>query len=363
MKKINMLFVALLLMCFFTSKSFADEKKKVYNWKMATTWSTGIPWFKTAEFFAKTVETITQGELKIKVFPDGAIVPAFEVFDAVRNGVVEMGHEWPGYWKGKDEAFVAFGSVPFGMNNLEYSIWLFADNGWDLAKELYGKFGIVPFPAGNSGQEMGFFTKAPITDMRQLKGKKVRTVGWLADILAKSGVAVSPLPGGEIYLALERGVIDAAEFSTPYITFPLGFQEIAKNVIVPGWHQTSVQLMTLVNKKAYDSLPDHLKKALEIAAYATQMWDMARSERENARAIEKYKAKGVTFNKSTSESLIEMRKLVKTYLDELKSKHPNLKKVLDSQEAFIKDMSDWKELRMGVAAWPYENYIKGQHTE
>jgi len=343
--------------------SYAAEEKKVYNWKMATTWAKGIPWHKTAEYFAKTVEIASGGQLKITVYPDGALVPAFEVFDAVRKGVVEMGHDWPGYWKGKNEAFVAFGSVPFGMNAVEYSIWLFADQGWQLAKELYGKYDLVPFPAGNSGQEMGFFTKTPIKDMRELKGKKVRTVGWLADILTRIGVSVSPLPGGEIYLALERGVIDSAEFSTPYLTFPLGFHEIAKNIIMPGWHQPSVQLMTMVNKKAYDSLPDHLKKVLEIAAYATQMWDMTTSERENGRHIEKYKEKGVQFNKASPESLVELRKITHEYLEQLKAKHPDLKKILESQESFIKEMADWKELRSGVSAWPYEDYIKGKHFE
>jgi len=362
MKRFVCVVAAVILALAISTSAFAQEKK-TYRWKMATTWSKGIPWHKTAEYYAKTVEIASGGQIKITVFPDGAIVPAFEVFDAVRKGVVEMGHDWPGYWKGKNEAFVAFGSVPFGMNNMEYSIWLFADDGMKLARELYGKYDLVPFPSGNSGQEMGFFTKTPIKDMRELKGKKVRTVGWLADILAKTGVSVSPLPGGEIYLALDRGVIDAAEFSTPYITFPLGFQDIAKNVIMPGWHQPAVQLMTIVNKKAYDGLPEHLKKSLEVAAYATQMWDMANSERENAKTIEKFKAKGVKFNKASKESLNEMRKITKEYVDSLKAKNPDLKKVLDSQDAFVKDLSDWKDLRSGVSAWPYEDYIKGKHTE
>ncbi|MBA4396852.1 MAG: ABC transporter substrate-binding protein [Syntrophus sp. (in: bacteria)] len=346
-----------------TAVSGLAQEKKVYNWKMATTWSQGIPWHKTAEQFARFADIASGGQLKIKVFADGAIVPAFEVFDAVRNGVVEMGHDWPGYWKGKNEAFVAFGSVPFGLNNVDYSIWLFGDKGWDMARELYGKFGIVPFPAGNSGCEMGFFTKTPMNDMRQLKGKKVRTVGWLADILTQMGIGVSPLPGGEVYLALDRGVIDSAEFSTPFITFPLGFHEIAKNVIMPGWHQPGVQLMTMVNKKAYDSLPPELQKALEVAAYATQMWDMTTSEKNNGLTIAKYKAKGVKFHQSTPASLNELRKVTKTHVDALKAKNPDLKKVLDSQDAYIKDMADWKQIRSGVSAYPYEMYIKGVHNE
>ncbi len=336
---------------------------KTYRWRLVTTWPTGIPWHETVLHFAKVVEELSQGQLKIKVYPAGAIVPAFQVFDAVRNGVVEMGHDWPGYWKGKDQAFVAFGSVPFGLNNVEYTIWLMNGGGMELARELYGKYGLVPLMGGNSGQEMGFFTKKPITEVSQLKGMKVRTVGWAADILKDMGVSVTPLPGGEIYLAFERGVLDSAEFSTPYITYPMGFQEIAKNVMVPGWHQTAVQLMFEVNKKAYDRLPKHLKRVLEIASRETQLWDLARSEYNNAIAIKKYMKDGVKFNKLSDESLNELRKITKKYLDSLRKKHPFLDKVLTSQENFIKQYSVWKDLRSGVSAYPYEEYIKGKHYE
>ncbi len=130
--------LAVMVLVFAVSTSAIADDKKVYRWKMATTWAKGIPWHKTAEYFAKTAEIASGGQLKITVYPDGALVPAFEVFDAVRKGVVEMGHDWPGYWKGKNEAFVAFASVPFGMNNMEYSIWLFADDGMKLAyQRLY----------------------------------------------------------------------------------------------------------------------------------------------------------------------------------------------------------------------------------
>ncbi len=337
--------------------------KKTYRWRLITTWPTGIPWHQTVLHFAKKVEELSNGELQIKVYAAGSIVPAFQVFDAVRNGVAEMGHDWSGYWKGKNQAFVAFGSVPFGMNDVEYSIWLMQGGGLKLARELYGQYGVIPLMGGNSGQEMGFFTKKPITHIEQLKGMKVRTVGWAADILKNMGVSVVPLPGGEIYLALERGVIDSAEFSTPYITYPMGFQEIAKNIMVPGWHQTAVQLMFDVNKKAYDKLPDRLKKVLYIASVDTQLWDMTRSEFYNGIYIEKYKKDGVKFNKLTDDSLNKLRKTTKEYIDGLRSKHKFLNKVLESQDNFIKHYASWKVLRSGVSCYPYEMYIHGYHYE
>jgi len=114
--------------------------KKVIKWRLVTTWPTGIPWHQTVLHFAKKVNELSDGEMEIKVFPAGSIVPAFQVFDAVRNGVAEMGHDWPGYWKGKNQAFVAFASVPFGMNDVEYTIWLMQGEGMKLANKLYSDF-------------------------------------------------------------------------------------------------------------------------------------------------------------------------------------------------------------------------------
>lgn len=258
---------------------------------------------------------------------------------------------------------MAFASVPFGMNSLEFSTWMIAGKGMKLAQELYGKYGLVPLLGGNSGQEMGFFTAKPLKEVGDLKGKKVRTVGWAADILQNMGVSVTPLPGGDIYLAFERGVIDSAEFSTPFITYPMGFQDIAKNVMVPGWHQTFVQNMFTINKKVWDGLPENLQQALKVASYETQMWDIARSEEGNAECVLKYKKDGVKFNKLSDKSLKELRTTTKKYLDGLRKKNKFLDKVLGSQDDFIKLYSNWKELKSGVSAYPYKDYINGKHYE
>jgi len=358
MKKLALIFSIVFILSAATT-TFAAE---TYNWRLVTTWSTSIPFYETAQHFAKTVDKLSEGQLKIKVYPAGAIVPAFQVFDAVRNGVAQMGHDWPGYWKGKNEAFVPFASVPFGMNSLEYTIWL-QHEGMDLAKEVYGKFGLVPLMGGNPGQEIGFFTKKAVNSVNEMDKMKIRTVGWAAEIFEKMGVNVSPLPGGEIYLAFERGVLDGAEFSTPSTTYPLGFQEIAKNVLVPGWHQTSCQNMFMINEKAYNKLPDHLKYILEIASRETQLWSMAEREYGNAVAIKKYKEEGVTFNKLDDDSLNKLRKTTKDYLDGLRKKNALLDKVLTSQEDLIQLYSNWKEVKSGVSAYPYGDYIKGKHLE
>jgi TRAP-type mannitol/chloroaromatic compound transport system substrate-binding protein len=209
---------------------------------------------------------------------------------------------------------------------------------------------------------MGLFSNKKATSMADFKGMRVRTPGWYMDIMNNLGASVSPLPGGEIYLALERGVIDAAEFSSPAINYPMGFDEITKYVIQPGVHQPGIQCALFFNKEAYDKLPDDLKWIINIAAMETQLWSYNWVNGLNAEAIRLFK-KNVEIVKMDKDTLIEFRKTTKKYLDGLKEKYPDVKKVLDSQEAFLESFADWRDARSGATPWPYEIYITGRTTE
>jgi TRAP-type mannitol/chloroaromatic compound transport system substrate-binding protein len=289
-------------------------------------------------------------------------VPAMQSFDAVSKGSAQVGHDWPGYWKGKNEAFVAFASVPFGLDAEGYNIWLYEKGGLEMMQELYGKFNLFALPGGQVGQEMGLSSNKRSAKMEDFKGMRVRTPGWYMDIMNNLGASVSPLPGGEVYLALERGVIDAAEFSSPAINYPMGFDEITKYAIQPGVHQPGVQCALFFNKDAYEKLPEDLKWIVDIAAKETQLWSYNWINSLNAEAIRRFKDK-MEFVKMDKETLIEFRKTTKTYLDEVKAKYPDVKKVLDSQEAFIADFADWRDARSGATPWPYETYVGGRITE
>ena len=209
---------------------------------------------------------------------------------------------------------------------------------------------------------MGLFSNKKATKMSDFKGMRVRTPGWYMDIMTKLGASVSPLPGGEVYLALERGVIDAAEFSAPAINYPMGFDDITKYVIEPGVHQPSVQCGLLFNKDAWNELPDDLKWIVKIAAKETQLWSNAWIENLNIEAINKFKEK-VEFVTMDKETRIEFAKVTKAHLEELKKKFPDVKKVLDSQEQLKKDFSTWRAQRAGVAPWPIDEYIAGKHEQ
>ncbi len=209
------------------SKKKFETSNKTFNLRMSDPWG-GLNFHDMAMHFADTVRACSGGRLNIKVFPTGAIVPAMEIFEATSKGTLDAFHSWPGYWKGKNEAFVAYASVPFGLDNEGYNIWYYERGGKAMFDELYGRFGLVPFFCGNVGMEIGMHSNKRATKLDDFKGMKVRTVGWYMDILTKMGVSVTPLPGAEIYLALERGVIDAVEFSSPAANIPSGFHEITK---------------------------------------------------------------------------------------------------------------------------------------
>ncbi len=341
--------------------SFKTSDEKI-RWKMVMPWSKGLLFYDIAVHFADSVRLASAGRLDIKPFSAGELVPAMQSFDAVSQGAAQVGHDWPGYWKGKNEAFVAFASVPFGLDAEGYNIWLYERGGLEMMQELYGQFNLFVLPGGQCGQEMGLFSNTRATKMEDFKGMRVRTPGWFMDIMNNLGASVSPLPGGEVYLALERGVIDAAEFSSPAINYPMGFDEITKYVIQPGVHQPGIQTGLFFNKDAYAKLPEDLKWIIDICAKETQLWSYNWINNLNAKAIRLFK-ENVEFVNMDEATRIEFRKTTKTYIDSLKAKYPDVKKVMDSQEAFTKDYADWRKVRGGAAAWPYETYISGQTYE
>ena len=384
MKKVlPMIFCVALALCFVTSTSFAAEKREKFGsdarhdvakrvnfktssekirWKMVMPWSKGLLFYDMAVHFADSVRLASAGRLDIKPFSAGELVPANQTFDAVSQGSAQIAHSSPLYWKGKNEAFVAFASVPFGLDAEGYNIWLYEKGGLEMLQALYKPFSIYALPAGQTGQEMGLFSNKRATKMSDFKGMRIRTPGWYMDIMNDLGASVSPLPGGEVYLALERGVIDAAEYSTPAINYPMGFDEITKYAIEPGVHQPAFQCDIMMNMDAWSKLPEDLQWIVKICAKETQLWSYNWINGLNAEAIKKFEEK-IEFVTMDTDTRISFRKTTKKYLDGLKEKYPDVKKVLDSQEAFTAEFADWRNARSGVTPWPYETYIGGRTTE
>jgi TRAP-type mannitol/chloroaromatic compound transport system substrate-binding protein len=339
------------------AKKWTTSEKKII-WRISDPWGSLI-YTEITKHFCDSVRAASGGRLDIKWFPTGAIVPARELFDTTAKGTLDAFHSWPGYWRGINEAFVAFGSVPFGLDNEGYNIWYYERGGKEIFDELYGRYGLVPFFCGNVGQELGLYSNKKVTKIEDFKGLRVAAMGWYADILTQLGALVIPLSGPEIYGALERGIIDACELSTPAASIPSGLHETSKYVIEPGVHRPSCQFDVVINKKRWDELPDDLKAVVEISAKETQLWANAWQENLNIEAL-RVIGKNTEFVKMDDATIIGFAQASFKYLDELSARKPDVKKVLDSQEEFKKEYAQWRELRSKVAPWPREMFLNGK---
>jgi len=207
----------------------AIQTKKKYEWKMVTTWPASFPVLaEGCQRFSQLVDQMSNGQLKIKVYGAGELIPAYEVFEAVSGGAAEMGSGASYYWAGRNPATQIFTTVPFGMNAQQMNAWLYHDRGLELWQSLYADFGVIPFPGGNTGVQMAGWFNRKIEKFSDFKGLKMRIPGLGGQILEKSGATPVLLPPGEIYTNLERGVIDAAEWIGPYHDYLMGLHQISK---------------------------------------------------------------------------------------------------------------------------------------
>src|SRR5688572_6306789 len=224
--------------------------QQTFNWKMTSAYNKGAPFYMdgpgSAIDLARRIEAMSNGRMKIQVYGAGELIPALEGFDAVRAGTVEMNHANSYFWTGKTFAAQYFTAVPFGLNFQGMNGWLYDGGGIPLWHEVYAPFGMVAFPCGNTGVQMTGWFKKEINSVKDLNGLKMRIPGLAGKVYATLGVDVKLLPGGEIFPALERGVIDAAEFVGPYQDRRLGLHEAAKFYYTTGWHETATVSELLV---------------------------------------------------------------------------------------------------------------------
>ncbi len=322
------------------------KKHKTYRWKMVTTWPPHFPMLgEGADKLAKWVEQMSGGRLKISVYGGGELVPPLGVFDAVSQGTVEMGHSAAYYWAGKSPAAQFFAAVPFGFNAQSLNAWLYSGGGMQLWEELYAKFNLKPFLAGNTGVQMGGWFNKEINSMADLKGLKMRIPGLGGKVLAKAGGNAVLVAGGEIYTNLDRGVIDATEWVGPYHDLKMGFYKAAKYYYYPGWHEPGTGLEMMVNLDAWNSLPDDLKAIVETAAYRSNIWMLSEFEAKNNDALKilvnEHKVKLRKFPKSVLKGL---KKLSKEVLEEVAASDAMSRKVYDSFLEFQKNIYAWNKL-------------------
>ena len=328
------------------SAAFAADK---VNWRMGSTWTPAINLYHGDQAMIKYVKEMTDGNFDIKWFPSGSLMKAFEYFDACSKGVVEAVGDWSSYWVGKDPAFDFLGSMPYGFTNMDYVIWYYQFGGEELYNEAYGKFGMKYFNLGATTSESGFRTTAktgPIRTLEDYKGKKMRTPAratiW---ILEQLGGAPVKMAGGEIYLAVERGTLDGAEFSAPGIDWEMGFAEITKYWSVPCWFQPASQVGMMVNLEAYNKLSPQYKAILRTAAKAAAMESLTFYEADSGRAIEKFKEKGTEVVELDEASLKKLDEMAGEYIIMAAKERGGLfAKILKSQMEYLNEYKDWRAM-------------------
>ncbi|WP_348674933.1 TRAP transporter substrate-binding protein [uncultured Abyssibacter sp.] len=258
-----------------------------FHWKMVTTWPPNFPALGTGvNFLADLITSLSGGRLTVKVYGAGELVPAFEVFDAVSAGTAEMGHGSAYYWKGKIPEAQFFSSVPFGLTAQEMSGWLYFGGAMELWREVYAPYGLVPFDAGNTTVQMAGWFNKPINSVADLTGLKMRIPGLGGEVLRRLGVTVQNIPGGELFQALNDGTIDATEWVGPYNDLAFGLHKAAKYCYYPGWHEPGTVLECIVNRKAFDRLPEDLQAIVEAACRVASQNMVAEFTARNDRALQ-----------------------------------------------------------------------------
>jgi TRAP-type mannitol/chloroaromatic compound transport system substrate-binding protein len=333
-KATSMAIVVAAALLIFAQAGFAAQQ--TFKWRMTTSWPTGIPLYTDmAELFAKKVDTLSGGRMKMQVLPGGTIAPALEVTDAVSKGIAEIGHLWPGYDIGRDATTAILGGWAGGMESVPMLHWLYTGGGAELWKEFrLAQFGVIGIPCGMRPTEVFLHSHKPIRTLADFKGAKIRTVGAWADILPKLGASVVSLPGAEVFPALERKVIDATEWATPGENVISGFHEVAKYVIVPGAHQPSAPFEIVINKGKWDALPKDLQVIIEQAAMLVTFESWVRIGKLDMGAMDVFRKKGNEIITLDSETQTAAWKLGKEWAQEKAAGNPWFKKVLDSMDAF-----------------------------
>ncbi|MEA3242831.1 MAG: TRAP transporter substrate-binding protein [Pseudomonadota bacterium] len=324
----------------------ATAKFEPVKWKMVTTWPKNFPGLGTgANFLAERITQMSGGRIQVKVYGAKELVPAFEVFSAVSQGTAELGHGSAYYWKGKSEAAQFFSAVPFGLTADEMNAWLYHGGGMELWQETYQPFGLVPMAAGNTGVQMAGWFNREINSVEDLKGLKMRIPGLGGEVLSRAGGTPVSLPGGELFTSLQSGAIDATEWVGPYNDLAFGFYKAARYYYYPGWHEPGTTLECMVNKAAFDGLPDDLQ-AIVLSAARVANQDMlteyiARNNQALRTLVDEHH---VEVRKLPDSVLDRLRELSDQVVTEIAAKDALSQRVHASFQAFRDQVVQWSDI-------------------
>lgn len=327
------------------STSGDEAPSSVVRWRVTSAFGTHLPTLgENPVQVASRLRIASGGRIDWTVDDPGEVVPAFAIVDAVRSGKIEAGYTWLGYDQGRISASVLFGAVPFGMTPWEYSAWWVRGGGLGLAQEIYRPLGVEPILCGIIGPETAGWFRSAIDTQADLKGLKIRFAGLGGRALQKLGASVTMLPGGEIFQALEKGAIDATEFSLPEVDARLGFDRVARFNYFPGWHQPHTAFHLVVHKPTWDALPESTREMIEIACGDGVHRNLSNAEASQGPVIRDLQAAGVQTRTLSPELLASLEVAVAEVLEEEAALDEDFARVLRHQRAFREEYARWRTL-------------------
>jgi TRAP-type mannitol/chloroaromatic compound transport system substrate-binding protein len=330
------------------------QAQPAIHWRLASSFPKSLDaLYGAGQHFADRVAQLTANKFQIRVFAAGELVPPLQVLDAVQNGTVECGHTASYYYVGKHPAFAFDTTLPFGLNARQQNAWMYAGGGIALMRELFGKYGCLQFPAGNTGAQMGGWFRKEIRTLNDLQGLKFRIAGMAGQVFARLGAVPQQISGSDIYQSLERGAIDAAEWVGPYDDEKLGFVKVARYYYYPGFWEGSAQLSVIVNRKKWDELPPDYRAAVETAAAEANVLMTAQYDTRNPQALRKLVGQGAQLRAFPRPVMEAAHKAAFELYDELAREDALFKKIYASWRAYRDEQYLW----FRVAEHSFDSFV------
>src|SRR3978361_1044440 len=340
------------------SPAIAQSSPEI-KWRMTSSFPKSLATiYNGATEFAKYVAEMTDNKFQIQVFAAGEIVPGLQALDATANNTVEMRHTASYYYVGKDPTFAIYASVPFGLNARQQNSWWYQGGGMELGNEFFAKHGVIGFPCGNTGTQMGGWFRKEIKTVADLSGLKFRIGGIAGQVLQKVGVVPQQLGGGDIYPALEKGTIDAAEWVGPYDDEKLGFYKVAPHYYYPGWWEGGSMLLAFVNIDKWNALPKQYQAVLEQAGHYANTWMIAKYDLLNPAALKRLVANGTQLRPFSQAVMEACLKASQELWGEIYAKNADFKKSIDAMQAYRSDQYLWWQ----VAEYTFDSFMIRSRT-
>ena len=315
------------------------------RWKMQTSWPKSLDTiFGGAQTVCDRVKAMSGGKFVITPYAAGEIVPGLEVLDAVQQGTVQCGHSPSYYYVGKNPALGFGTAMPFGLTAQQQNAWFYHGGGLETMHKIYADFNIISFPAGNTGAQMGGWFKRQVQSINDLKGLKMRIPGLGGEVMTRLGVNVQVLPGGEVFLALDTGAIDAAEWVGPYDDEKLGLNKAADYYYYPGWWEPGATLDLQINRSAWDKLPQEYQAMLQAAAMEANLNMLSQYDAQNRVALQSLLQGGTQLIPYSQEILTAAQTIAFDLYEENSSKDATFKEVYESWNKFRQEVSQWNKI-------------------